>query len=161
MLCGFFFLSSRVKLSHTEDTQHHFLHYILEYLTWEFAAWICRGYLPREFASGICRRNFPQEFSVGIYRRKLPWLFAMGFLYVSYSSSDNLTLPISRVLTGRYLIFSSLTSRTCCNSPRKCTPVKYRDRQKAGFPIVTYITSCKQSFFAYVIKSCVCENKSF
>ena len=35
------------------------------------------------------------------------------------------------------MIFCSLTSPACCNSPRKCTPVKYKKRQKAGFPIVT------------------------
>ena len=35
------------------------------------------------------------------------------------------------------MIFCSLTSPASCNSPRKCTPVKYKKRQKAGFPIVT------------------------
>ena len=29
---------------------------------------------------------------------------------------------------------------TYCNSPRKCTPVKYKARQKAGFPVVTQAT---------------------
>ena len=55
----------------------------------------------------------------------------------TYSSSYNLTPPTSRVLIGQHLIFCSLTSPTCCNSPRKCTPVKYKARQKAGFRIVT------------------------
>ena len=41
---------------------------------------------------------------------------------------------ISRVLIGRHLIFDSMTSPTCCNSRRKRTPVKYKKRQKAGFP---------------------------
>ena len=36
---------------------------------------------------------------------------------------------------------SNTSSPTCCNSPRKCTPVKYKARQKARFPIVTYTTS--------------------
>ena len=59
-----FFVSSRVKLSHTEDSPHHLLLYVLENfamgicrenLPWLFAARICRGYLPREFAA---RRGF-------------------------------------------------------------------------------------------------------
>ena len=54
----------------------------------------------------------------------------------TYSPSYNVTAPFSRVLIGQHLIFCSLTSPTCCNSPRKCTPVKHK-RQKAGFPIVT------------------------
>ena len=60
-------------------------------------------------------------------------------LIQAYSSPCNLTPPISWVLIGQPLIFS-LTSPTCCNSPRKCTPVKYKARQKAGFQIVTYTT---------------------
>ena len=39
------------------------------------------------------------------------------------------------------MIFHSLTSPPCCNSPRKCTPLKYEKRQRAGFPIVTWIPS--------------------
>ena len=35
---------------------------------------------------------------------------------------------------------------TCCNSPRKCTPVKYKARQKAGFPVVTQATLCSAIF---------------
>ena len=54
-----------------------------------------------------------------------------------YSLSYNLIPPISQVLSGRHLIFCSLTLPTCCNSSRKCTPVKYKAGQKAGFPIVT------------------------
>ena len=52
-------------------------------------------------------------------------------------TSYNLTPPISRVLIGQHLIFCSLTSPTCCNLPRKCTPVKYKNGQKAGFPNAT------------------------
>ena len=55
----------------------------------------------------------------------------------TYSSSYNLTPPTSRVMIGQHLIFCSLASPTCCNSPRECTPVKYKARQKAGFRIVT------------------------
>ena len=62
-------------------------------------------------------------------------------IYYTYSSSCNLTPPISRVLIGRQLIFYPLTWPMCCNSPQKCTPVKYQARQKARFPIVTYATS--------------------
>ena len=58
-------------------------------------------------------------------------------LFMTYSTSDNEIPPISRVLIGRHLIFDSLTSPPGCNSPRKCTPVKYKKRQKAGFPVVT------------------------
>ena len=57
--------------------------------------------------------------------------------HITYSSSYNLTPPISRVLIGRHLFFCSLMSPACCNSPWKCTPVKYKARQKAEFPIVT------------------------
>ena len=54
----------------------------------------------------------------------------------SHRLSCNLTPPVSRVLIGQ-LIFYSMTSPTCCNSPRKCTPVKCKAGEKAGFPIVT------------------------
>ena len=63
--------------------------------------------------------------------------FSLTNITGSYSSSYNLTAPISRVLIGPLLIFCSLTSPTWCNSPRKYMPVKYEVRQKAGFPIVT------------------------
>ena len=59
----------------------------------------------------------------------------------TYSLSYNLTPPISPVLIGQHLIFCSLTSPTCCNLPRKYTPVKYKKKQKARFPIITKITS--------------------
>ena len=62
----------------------------------------------------------------------------------TYSSSCNLTPPISWLLIGRHLSFCPLTWQTCCNSPRKCTPVKYKARQKAMFPIITYTTSYSQ-----------------
>ena len=63
------------------------------------------------------------------------------FLDLTYSSSDNLAPPISWVLIGRHLILCSLTSPACCNSPRKSTPVRYKARQKARFPVVTHTTS--------------------
>ena len=56
-------------------------------------------------------------------------------LRTSHSSSYNLTPPISRVLIGPHLIFCSLTSPTWCNSPGKCTPVKYKAKQKLGFQL--------------------------
>ena len=68
---------------------------------------------------------------------KLSFLYVARKVLHAYSSSYNLTPPISQVLIGRYLIFYSLTSPMCCNSPRKCTPLKYKARQNAGFPIVT------------------------
>ena len=68
-----FFLSSRVKLSHTEDcsTPSFILH------IWEFAVGICRGNLPWLFAARICRRNLPWEFAAGICRGYLPWVFCI------------------------------------------------------------------------------------
>ena len=47
-----------------------------------------------------------------------------------FSSSDWFTLD-----------FLLMTSPTCCNLPRKYTPVKYKARQKAWFPIVIQTTS--------------------
>ena len=63
------------------------------------------------------------------------------FFNWTYSLSYNLTPPNSRVLIGKHLIFCSLTSQTCCNSPGKCISVKCKKRQKTGFPIVTKTTS--------------------
>ena len=80
-----FFSSSRVKLSHTEDSPHHLLYSIFENLPWEFAARICRGYLPREFAAGICRGNLPQEFAVAICRGFFVYVSEYFFVYVSKS----------------------------------------------------------------------------
>ena len=58
----------------------------------------------------------------------------------TYSLSYKLTTPISTPI-GQHLIFCSLTSLVCCNSPRKCTPDKYKATQKAGFPIVTSLNT--------------------
>ena len=55
------------------------------------------------------------------------------FIYDTYSPSCNLAPPISQVVIGQHLIFCSLTSPTCCNSPRKCTPVKYNKSQSWVF----------------------------
>ena len=71
---------------------------------------------------------------------------------VTYSSSYNLTSAISRVTIGEHLIFCSRLWPTCCNSPRKCTPVKYKARQRAGFPIVTY-TSSQEKFFLEILQN--------
>ena len=59
----------------------------------------------------------------------------------TYSSSCNLTQPISRILIGRHVISCLPTWPKCCSSPRKCTPVKYNARQKSRFQILTYTTS--------------------
>ena len=56
---------------------------------------------------------------------------AFYLLTLSYSSSCNLTPPISLFLIGWHLIFCPSTWPRCCNSPRKCTLVKYKGRQKA------------------------------
>ena len=65
-----FFLSSLVKLSHTEDcsTPSSVLN-----LPRKFATGICRGYLQREFAAGVCRGYLPREFAVPI----LPWVLCI------------------------------------------------------------------------------------
>ena len=63
-----------------------------------------------------------------------PWNIQNHAILI-YSPSYNLTPPIYRVLIGQHS--SSDWSPTCCNSSRKCTPVKYKTRQKAGFPVVT------------------------
>ena len=46
------------------------------------------------------------------------------FPCLSYRSSCSLTPAISQVLIRQHLIFCSPTWPTCCNSPRKCMPVK-------------------------------------
>ena len=45
--------------------------------------------------------------------------FKYNYCILSYSSSYNLTLPISRVLIGQHFIFGSLTSPTCSRWGRK------------------------------------------
>ena len=68
-----FFLSSRVKLSHTKDcsTSSFILH------IWEFAVGICLRNLPWLFAARICRKNLPWKFAAGICRGYLPWVFCI------------------------------------------------------------------------------------
>ena len=56
--------------------------------------------------------------------------------HTTYSFCNNLVSVISRVLIGPYLNFCSMASLTCCNSPRKCTPVKGKVRHKAGYQFV-------------------------
>ena len=88
--------------------------------------------------STICNANF--LYLIYFLKKKKnshPSSRAINATCKTYSTSDNETPPISRVLIGRHLNFCWLTSPPCCNSPRKCTPVKYMKRQKAGFPIVT------------------------
>ena len=81
---------------------------------------------------------------LGFLKKSSSHVQVFWFLRHTYSMSDNVTPPISRVLIGRHLIFCWLTSPMCCNLPRKCTPVKYKKRQKAGFPIVTQTPSIAQ-----------------
>ena len=95
----------------------------------------------------------------GIFSWSLKTYFKYFKLELTYSASDNLTPPISRVLIGRHLNFCSLTSPTCCNSARKCTPVKYKARQKPGFPIVTETPSQLQKFKS-TTKLCETETKT-
>ena len=97
---------------------------------------LCRD-LPNIIPIG--QQIFFQDFSSLIFSflRNSCNLFICLARSLTYSSSYNLAPPISRVLIGQHLIFCSLMSPTCCNLPRKCTPVKYKAKQKAGFPIVT------------------------
>ena len=76
-----FFLSSRVKLFHTEDssTPSSVLH------IWEFAVAICRKKLPQEFAVAICCQNLPWEFAVAIFRGFFVYTSQSFFVYVSKS----------------------------------------------------------------------------
>ena len=46
-------------------------------------------------------------------------------LWQIYSTPDNETPPISRVMIRRHLIFCLLTSPPCCKSHQKCTPHKH------------------------------------
>ena len=65
---------------------------------------------------------------------KVVWIEYHLQLNLTYSASNNVTPPISRVLIGLHLIFGSLTSPMCCNLTPKCMPVKYKKGQKPGFP---------------------------
>ena len=79
-----FLLSSRVKLSHTEDAPHHLLYCIFENLPWLFVSRICRGNLPQEFAVAICRGFFvyvSESFFVNVSKSCL--YGSKPFLYVS------------------------------------------------------------------------------
>ena len=84
-----FFLSLRVKLSHTEDTPHHHLLYIFENLPQEVALWICCKNLPWLFATriyrGYCRENMPQELVVAICRGFFAFVSKSFSVYVSTS----------------------------------------------------------------------------
>ena len=60
-----------------------------------------------------------------------------GHFEITYSLFYDLTPAISWFLIGQPLIFCSSTLPKCCNLPRKCTPVEYKVRQKAGFLIVS------------------------
>ena len=88
-----FFLSSRVKLSYTEDysipsSTLHIWKFAVEIccvnLHWLFAVVICREKLPQDFAVritpqkfavAICCENLPQEFAVEICHGYLPRVF--------------------------------------------------------------------------------------
>ena len=71
-------------------------------------------------------------FYPGLKERLSPVIFA-------YSLSYNLTILqsyfIYRVLISRHLIFCSLTSPTCCNSPRKVRRLNIRGDKKLGFQL--------------------------
>ena len=60
-------------------------------------------------------------------------LISNGLIIIFHTVCVTIWYQLFRVLIGPYLNFGSLTSPTCCNSPRKCTPVKWKVRQKAGY----------------------------
>ena len=79
------------------------------------------------------------------------WLTAEVFINPLIALSES-TLTVTKIATNILYVwqwdityFSStdwltpdfLLTLPCCNSPQKCTSVKYKKRQKAGFPIVT------------------------
>ena len=74
---------------------------------------------------------------LGFLKKSSSHVQVFWFWRHTYSTSDNVTPPVSSVLIGWHLIFCWLASPTCCNSPQKCAPAKYKNRQKAGFPIAT------------------------
>ena len=87
-----FFLSSRVKLSHTEvSTPLHVREFAVRIfrknLPWLFEAGTCHGNLSQEFAVVICHENLPQDFAVAIFCVNLPFAFVSesSFLYVNKS----------------------------------------------------------------------------
>ena len=74
------FLSSRVKLPHTEEdcsTPSSIL------LIWEFVVAICRENLPWEFAIGICRGYLPWEFAMATCRGFFVYISESFFAYVN------------------------------------------------------------------------------
>ena len=88
-----------------------------------------------------------QLFSLRFLKKSSSHVQVFWFWRHTYTTSDNVTPSISRVLIGRHMIFYWLTSPMCPNSPGKCTPVKYKKKQKAGFPIVTQTPSIAQLCF--------------
>ena len=101
---------------------------------WKYATNLMRTPMPKcDFIEITFRHGWSPLNLVHIFRIPIP----------TYSPSGNLASPISRVLISQHLMFCSLTSwwLAVCSLPRKCTPVKYKKRQKAGFPIVTRTTS--------------------
>ena len=64
------------------------------------------------------------------------FLQLITFLVSTCSLSNNLIQLTSQVLIGPQLTFCLPTSPTCCNLSRKCTLVKWKVRQKIGYPSV-------------------------
>ena len=84
----------------------------------------------------ICRENV-LYFSV-FSPRNPNWLLHMIRLTICYFWCSDWSI---------LCIFCSPTWPTCCNLPWKCAPVKYKKRQKAGPPIVTYTISVILLFY--------------
>ena len=96
-----------------------------------------------------CKQN--QNFRSFVMRPEFPFKFNLSrnVSLFRVSLCNNLISVISRVLIGPYLNFCSLTSPTCCNSPRKCISVKRKMRQIAGYQFFTQITSLRQMLYSY------------
>ena len=89
----------------------------------------------RTFQSQKWKKNYEQPASNKIYwflqkKSVLSFIISLFLLFrlrphifrhwdAPYRTSDSVTPSISRVLISRHLIFCSLTSPTCCNSPRE------------------------------------------
>ena len=131
-----FFLSSRVKLSLTEDTPDHLLLYTFKNLPWEFCATIRRGCfifkceaLPHrgyfrpssafhiwEIAVGIWCDNFPWLFAAGICHGNLPWLIAnrifrrnLLWKFAVAICRENLPQDFTVVICCGYLLFAFIS----------------------------------------------------
>ena len=101
-----FFLSSRVKLSHTEDcsTPSCVLH------IWEFPVGICGGYLPWGFAAGICRENLPWVFCIYM------WILFCIYEQILFIWRQTFCICVQNFLICEIFFINSVSSCYCRGS---------------------------------------------